>query len=336
MCKDHRKRSNQQRVKPNYSLLFLRDTLKPMSSVPKQSSTRKHVVSVSAGSSQRDSYIETELLGTPIILERRGTDGDIPKAEKMIEELDGQVDAFGLGGMDLFIQAAGRRYYLRDGVRLASHAKKTPMVCGAGLKDTLERIVVRDLDKTLHWQGKKVLMVSAVDRFGMAEALAEQNADIIYGDWIYIIGLPIPLRSLASLNLAARIFAPIATQLPVSWVYPSGNKQEKTESGWRSKYFDWAEVIAGDFHYIKRYAPDNLTGKIILTNTTTKEDVEILKKRGVKTLITTTPRFNGRSLPTNVLEAAFIAISGKYPLTPDDYKRLITESELRPDILQLN
>jgi hypothetical protein len=336
MCKERKKRSDQQRVKPNYSLLFLRDTLKPMSSVPKQSSTRKHVVSVSAGSSQRDSYIETELLGTPIILERRGTDGDIPKAEKMIEELDGQVDAFGLGGMDLFIQAAGRRYYLRDGVRLASHAKKTPMVCGAGLKDTLERIVVKNLDETVHWQGKKTLMVLAVDRFGMAETLAEVGANVLYGDLIFGVGVDIPLRSLKALARTAGILGPIISNVPISWLYPVGKDQEKTIRDWRTKYFDWAEVIAGDFHYIKRYAPDNLTGKIILTNTTTKEDVEMLKKRGVKTLITTTPRFNGRSLPTNVLEAAFIAISGKYPLTPDDYKRLITESELKPDILQLN
>jgi hypothetical protein len=298
--------------------------------------TPKHVVSVSPGSSQRDSYIETELLGTPIILERRGTDGDMAKAKQMIESLDGKVDAFGLGGMDLFIQAAGRRYYLRDGVRLASHAKKTPMVCGAGLKDTLERVVVQKLDSVIHWKNKKVLMVSGVDRFGMAESLSQHNANVLYADLIYILGLPVELKSLKSLARAASIIAPVVTQLPISWIYPVGKSQEKTIRDWRSKYFDWAEVIAGDFHFIKRYAPEKLTGKIILTNTTTKDDVDMLKKRGVKTLITTTPRFNGRSLPTNVLEAAFVAVSGKYPLTPDDYKKLLENSRLEPDILHLN
>jgi hypothetical protein len=307
-----------------------------MSSTPQQSFPRKHVVSVSPGSSQRDSYIETELLGTPILLERRGTDGDIPKAAQLIEGLDGKVDAFGLGGMDLFIQAAGRRYYLRDGVRMASHATKTPMVCGAGLKDTLERIVVKDLDKTISWKNKKVLMVSAVDRFGMAEALAETGADVVYGDLIYGLGLRIPLKSLKTLSRVASIVVPVIAQLPISWLYPVGKDQEKTIQDWRAKYFEWADIIAGDYHFIKRYMPENLQGKIILTNTTTQEDVEMLRKKGVKTLITTTPRFDGRSLPTNMLEAAFIAISGKYPLTPDDYKKLIAESELRPDILQLN
>jgi hypothetical protein len=305
-----------------------------MSSILK--SQRKHVVSVSVGSSQRDNSIETELLGTPILLERRGTDGDISKAAKMLEELDGKVDAFGLGGLDIFIQAAGRRYYLRDGVRLASHAKRTPIVCGAGLKDTLERVVVKELDKTIQWQNKKVLMVSSVDRFGMAEALAETGADVLFGDIIFSLNLDIPLRSLKTLGRIAQVFVPVISKLPISWLYPVGKDQEKTIQDWRSKYFDWAEVVAGDFHFIKRYAPENLRGKIILTNTTTKENVEMLRKSGVKTLITTTPRFNGRSLATNVLEAAFIAVSGKYPLTSDDYTNMLKESGLKPDILHLN
>ncbi|MCA9839999.1 MAG: quinate 5-dehydrogenase, partial [Trueperaceae bacterium] len=131
----------------------------------------KHVVSVGLGSSTRDSYIETELLGEPIIIERRGTNGSVQQAIKLIEELDGKVDAFGLGGTDLFIQIAGRRYYLRESLGIARHAKKTPLVCGAGLKDTLERKVIKDLDAVLKWKDKKCLVVSAVDRFGMAEAL---------------------------------------------------------------------------------------------------------------------------------------------------------------------
>jgi hypothetical protein len=299
-------------------------------------SDHKHVVSVSLGSSQRDSLIETEILGTPILVERRGSDGSIPKAIEFIQELDGRIDAFGLGGTDLYIQTANKKFYLRDSLRIAKHAVKTPMVCGAGLKDTLERTVVQKLDASMKWRNKKVLMVSAVDRFGMAESLAQAGADVLYADLIYILGLPIPLKSLNSLSRFANVIAPIATQLPISWLYPTGSKQEKSETGWRTKYFDWAEIIAGDFHFIKRYAPENLQGKVILTNTTTKEDVEMLKKRGVKTLITTTPRVNGRSFSTNWLEAAFIAISGKYPLTPDDYKKLLEESKLQPDILQLN
>jgi hypothetical protein len=299
-------------------------------------STPKHVVSVSLGSGLRDSLLETEILGTPVLIERRGTNGSIEKAIELVKELDGRVDAFGLGGTDLYIQAANKKYYLRDSLRIAKHAVKTPMVCGAGLKDTLERTVVQKLDSVIKWKGKKVLMVSAVDRFGMAESLSQLGADVLYADLIYILGLKLPLKSLKSLTRVANIIAPIATQLPISWLYPTGSKQEKSETGWRTQYFDWAEIVAGDFHFIKRYAPENLQGKIILTNTTTKDDVEMLRKRGVKTLITTTPRVNGRSFSTNWLEAAFVAVSGTYPLSPDDYKKLLEQSKLEPDVLKLN
>lgn len=296
----------------------------------------KHVVSVSLGSSSRNSHIETELLGQKILIERIGVDGDLNKLGQMIDNLDGKVDAFGLGGTDLFLQVLGKRYYLKDSLKLAKHAKKTPLVCGAGLKDTLERMIVAELDRQIHWQHKKVLMVLAVDRFGMAETLVKYKAEVFFGDLIFGLGLPIALRSLSALARVAKIIAPIVTSVPISWIYPTGKQQEQIVRGWRGRYFDWAEVIAGDFHYIRRYAPADLSGKMILTNTTTASDVDMLRQRGVKTLITTTPRIDGRSLSTNMLEAAFVAISEKHPLSAEDYVQLIKKSGIKPDFLELN
>lgn len=288
------------------------------------------------GSSSRDAHIETEILGQAILIERRGTNGDIKAAAKLLEELDGKVDAFGLGGIVLFIQAAGRRYYLRDALRLAKHAQITPVVCGAGLKNTLERNVVRQLDSSLHWHQKNVLMVSGVENFGMAETLDELGANVTYIDIPVILGINAPLHSLKRAGRMAQLLAPVATQLPISWLYPTGDKQESRKRDWRSRFFEDAEVITGDFHYILRYAPDDLSDKIILTNTTTQENVDLLKTRGVKTLITSTPRYDGRSLSTNMLEAAFVALSGKHPLTDTDYTQLIAQSGLQPSVLELN
>lgn len=296
----------------------------------------KHVVSVSIGSSSRNATMNIELLGQDVRLERIGTDGNMKRAAEMIRELDGQVDAIGLGGIDLFLMAAGRRYYLRDGVALARNATVTPVVCGAALKDTLERVVVTELDKTIHWQGKKVLLVAGVDRFGMAETLDSFGANVTYGDVIFALGLPVPLRKLAQLNTVARILLPVISQLPFSWVYPTGSNQTRNSTSGRGRYFDEADIIAGDFHFIRRYMPARLDGKIILTNTTTAQDVEDLRQRGVKTLITTTPRIGGRSLATNLLDAALVATAGKFPLEPDEYRDLIQRTGLKPDVQQLN
>ena len=105
----------------------------------------KRVVSVSLGSSRRDAAAEVELLGERVLLERRGTDGDFQRALCLIQELDGKVDAIGLGGIDLYLFAGGRRYAIRDALRLKEAAKKTPVVDGSGLKHTLERRAVREL-----------------------------------------------------------------------------------------------------------------------------------------------------------------------------------------------
>src|SRR5690606_16160319 len=63
----------------------------------------KRVVSVSIGSSERDHVAEVELLGQRVRVERIGTDGDVERAIRLIAELDGQVDAFGMGGIDLYV-----------------------------------------------------------------------------------------------------------------------------------------------------------------------------------------------------------------------------------------
>src|SRR5690606_31786931 len=114
--------------------------------MPKQERIRlKHVVSVSLGASSRDHAVEIDIFGERVRIERRGTDGSVEKAIKLIRELDGNVDAMGMGGIDLYIAAGKRRYTLRAALPLARAARRTPIVDGSGLKNTLERRVVRYL-----------------------------------------------------------------------------------------------------------------------------------------------------------------------------------------------
>ncbi len=61
----------------------------------------KRAVSISIGSSKRDKAVEITLLGERVRIERIGTDGDMKKAAALYTEMDGKVDAFGVGGADL-------------------------------------------------------------------------------------------------------------------------------------------------------------------------------------------------------------------------------------------
>ncbi|WP_026234172.1 hypothetical protein [Thermus oshimai] len=294
----------------------------------------KHVVSVSLGSSRRDALAEVELLGERVVLERRGTDGDMARAVALIRELDGKVDAIGLGGIDLYLWAGGRRYTIREALKLRQAAQRTPVVDGSGLKHTLERQAVRALSPLIDWKNTKVLLPSAVDRFGLAEALDEAGARVLYGDFIFALGLPIPLYRLSFLQKLAYLLLPLLTQLPFRLLYPTGKDQERVVQDWRGRYYLWADLVAGDWHYLRRHMPEDMRGKTVLTNTTTEEDVAFLRARGVARLITTTPRLGGRSFGTNVMEAMLVALAGR-ELTEAEYLRYIDLLGLRPQVLDL-
>ena len=185
--------------------------------------------------------------------------------------------------------------------------KTTPVVDGSGLKNTLEREAVDVSAATscgLELRGKRVLMVSALDRFGMAQALVAAGADVIFGDFIFALDLDRPVRGLDEFEEMARKYLPDACKLPFQFFYPTGKKQDRRPQPKYPEYYDDAEIIAGDFHFMRQYMPDRLDGKMVLTNTLTARDVEELRARGVATLVTTTPEFDGRSFGTNVVEAA--------------------------------
>lgn len=295
----------------------------------------KRVISISLGSSKRDHKVEAEFLGEKFVIERVGTDGDLKKAIQLIRELDGKVDAFGMGGIDLYLVAGKKRWMIREARKIAAAARRTPIVDGSGLKNTLERKVVPYLKKEigLELAGKKALLVSGVDRFGLAEALTEAGCRMIYGDLIFAVGIPIPIHSLRTLGILAQLLLPVLSRLPFKYLYPTGEKQEKVTTKYERYYLD-ADIIGGDFHFIRRYMPPRLPGKIIITNTVTGEDLVMLKERGVYMLVTTTPELGGRSFGTNVMEAVLISLLKKSPedVTPEDYSRLLDELKFRPRV----
>jgi hypothetical protein len=297
----------------------------------------KTVVSVSLGSASRDHRAQIELLGESFDVRREGMDGSLDRALARLRELDGTVDAIGLGGIDVYLYAGTERYAVRDGLKLLRAVKHTPVVDGSGLKNTLEREAVAYLERDagIVLRDTRVLMVSALDRFGMAQALVAAGADVIFGDFIFALDLDRPVRGLDEFEEMARKYLPDACKLPFQFFYPTGKKQDRPPQPKYPEYYDDAEIIAGDFHFMRQYMPDRLDGKLVLTNTVTARDVEDLRARGVATLVTTTPDFMGRSFGTNVVEAALIALLGKTTadVTESEYAGLIAALGLRPRIV---
>jgi hypothetical protein len=298
----------------------------------------KRAVSISLGSSKRNKAVEVTLLGEPVSIERIGTDGDMEKAAQMYKELDGKVDAFGVGGADLGLMVADKWYPLYSVNKMVRFVQKTPLVDGTGLKNTLEKRVVPFMLQRIapDLEPKRVMMTGGADRWGMTRSFLDANFECVFCDLMFALGIPLPLRSEQAVKKLAGIVMPIAGRLPFDWVYPTGEKQEINTPKY-GEWYAWATVIGGDCHYIKRYMPARLDGKVICTNTTTTEDVEKFRAAGVKHLVTTTPVMDGRSFGTNMLEAALIAVSGQgRKLSNPELEALIDKLGFTPTLQTLN
>ena len=229
--------------------------------------------------------------------------------------------------------------YIRFGAahKVVAGVKKTPLVDGHGLKNTLEARVIDALVENLgeNYRSGRVMLTAAVDRYGMTKAFFASDYDVMCADMMFGLGLPFPIRGERLFRIVARLFVPIVSFLPISILYPTGDKQDQIVPKF-GRWYEWATVIAGDCHYIKQHMPADLSGTVIVTNTTTEADMAAFRERGVKYVLTTTPVLDGRSFGTNMMEAALTAIAGKgRPLNDAELNALLDELQFKPTLHQL-
>ena len=280
----------------------------------------KRAVSISLGSSSRNKSVDINLLGETIRMERIGTDGDMQKATDLYTELDGKVDAFGVGGALLGIMVGNKWTPMYSVQPLIKNVRQTPVVDGTGLKMTLEKKVASVINDSLpgYVKEKKAFVAVALDRWGSAEAFMNDGYECVFGDLMFALGLGLPVRKRSTLINLANILLPVLNRLPFSLLYPTGEKQNQRQPRF-SEFFEWATVVAGDCHYLWRHMPERLPDRVIVTNTTTPADQDFFRSAGIKNLITTTPIIDGRSFGTNMIEAAILAALGRKD--PVDYAR---------------
>ena len=174
-----------------------------------------------------------------------------------------------------------------------------------------------------------------IDRLGLAQAVVDVADEVVFGDIMFGLGLPIAVRGIRAYRRVLRVMLPLVSHFPMSMLFygSSGTESEPKYT----RYWQAADLIAGDFLFMKKYMPEDLSGKTVVTNTTTADNVELLRQRGVTRLITSTPRYEGRSFGTNMMEAALTAYAGKgRVLTHAELNALIDELGLKPNVEVLN
>ncbi|MEI8167096.1 MAG: serine carboxypeptidase, partial [Chloroflexales bacterium] len=273
----------------------------------------KRIVSISLGSSARDYSFTTTILGRAIAVERIGTNGDIARAAELVRSFDGQVDAIGLGGLTPVFRVGRARYPHREAIQIAAQAHRTPVVDGGVVKATLERWAVAQANRKLPglFHYKKILLTSGIERYQLASAIAQYDGELRFADPLIHLGLPfLPVpRTLEQLELYAATTLPITALLPYRLLHPVALDQAGYDPR-AASLFQWAQVIAGDFAFIRRFAPPDLTGKAIVTDDPSPAEIDDLRRRGVTTLVTMTPPISEVRpfVAADVLEAMITAI----------------------------
>jgi hypothetical protein len=294
----------------------------------------KRAVSISLGSPKRDKQVVVDFKGVPICVERIGTGGDAQAARRLFTELDGQVDALCVGGIDLYVHLDGRDYPIRAALKLVQEVHRTPLVDGRMLKYALEGQVFERAASLLggmpHYQ--KAFIPFGTDRIGLISSVSRVADQVLIGDLMFMFGVPYPVPGLQSFKRLAKVLLPVAGYLPISVLFPPGAKDEGHHPKFQ-RYWQEADLIAGDMHYIQKYAPADLEGKFVITNTTTEENIQVLRSRGVASVLTTTPRYEGRSFGVNMMEGVLTAYADKgRPLSIAELSELIELLDLRPEL----
>jgi predicted amino acid dehydrogenase len=301
----------------------------------------KEIVSISLAPSSSDFELTTQIFREEIHVRRFGTDGDMLRARELVLQFDGQVDAIGLGGMNIFFRVGQRTYIHKQIHQVASAAKATPVVDGIHIKNTFERWAISQMAEQQRgiFSHKKVFVVSGIVQYGMAQVLSSFTREIFFGDPIFQLNFPFALRSFNQLERYAKLIFPYLCRSPYRRLFPV--EQEQTRRTIRSaKYFNQANIIVGESVYIRRFAPDNLKGKVVITDDISTGDLDDFRKRGVESLITVIPPLSDMHpfVSADVLEAIFVSFIDRptAETTDNDYLDLITRCDLKPHITVLN
>jgi len=301
----------------------------------------KEIICVSLGPASRNYEFRTQMFGQEVRVRRFGADGDPAQAQELIARFDGQADAIALGSMSRWFRV-GRHVCEQQQIRqIAEAAGETPVVDGIHLKRTLERwaisqIIRQNRDLFAH---KSVFVLAGVDRYAVAQVLSRLSDRLCFGDPIFHLNLPLALCSFNLLESYAKWVLPSLCRGPYGRLAPIGPEQEQRAPR-GEKYFAQADIIVGDFALIRRFAPDDLRGKVVISDSLSARDVDDLRERGVESLITLTPPLDANHpfVGPAVLEAIFVSFMDKPPaeLTDDDFLNMIPTSGLQPHLTVLN
>ncbi len=270
----------------------------------------KRVISISLGTARRDYQCSITLLGQSVHIQRIGVDGDWQRVAALLRRYDGTVDAISLEHTPAVVQLGAHHYPHAALLALMAQARVTPVVDGRVLQATLERWAIKRTAERMPgiWRYRHVLLLRALQHYQLAHALSEYQVEFRCADPLISSGLPgLPLpRSLAQLESMAPLLLPLIRPRRLHRLPPVSHAHRQR----LQRLFHWADVVVGSFDLICDLAPADLRGRTLITDDPSPAEIDMLRQRGVATLLTMTPIMSQERpfLSTAALEAIITAV----------------------------
>ncbi|QSP94135.1 dehydrogenase [Marinobacter salinisoli] len=306
----------------------------------------KTVVSVSQGSSEYDYQLETEFLGQPFRVIRLGSDGDLGRAETLLESVREQADAIGLSMIHDHYQVGKEQLLHPDTARLEDCIPDKPVTTGSGLRGILQEWAVRHTQSELghFFDNARVLCFNGQASYRIARALEEHTDNLFFADPYTDFGVPYLLTSLSQLETYTRISAPFmyrpvaARAVEMALHNPLYRLAEGMVKSSLSDAVESAHVIVASIGDLEGMGQKQLDGKTIITSRVTDSSLDWLKARNVAMVVDYSPWLEDRPVGTNVMEAMISAALARTPeqLAADDYLSVIQKLGIEPRIIYPN
>ncbi|WP_278350872.1 MULTISPECIES: dehydrogenase [Marinobacter] len=306
----------------------------------------KTVVSVSQGSSEYDYELETTFLEQPFRIIRVGTDGNLERAEAVLDSVCGEADAIGLSMIHDHYQVGREQLEHPDTARLEACIPDKPVTTGAGLRGILQEWAVRHTQTELghFFDNARVLFLNGQAGYRIAKALSEHTDNLFFADPYLDFGVPRLLTSLRQLETYTSLTAPVTFRpaavklieaLHKTPIYRMG---EKLIRGSLHESVKDSHVIVGAMGDLEAFSEKELDGKTVITSRVTESALDWFRSRKVAMVVDYSPWLEGRPVGVNVMEAMISAAMSRTPeqLGADDFLDVIQTLGIEPRILYPN
>ncbi|WP_097459252.1 dehydrogenase [Mangrovitalea sediminis] len=303
----------------------------------------KTVISISLGDADQDYDFNTRFLDEDFRIVRMGCNGDLKRAEALIQEWEPMADAIGLAQMPEHYQIGQRSVVQPDTWRLEKSVTRIPVTTGKTLRGILQEWAVRHAQNQMKgcFDNARILFFSGQTHYRLARVMAEFSDNLLFADALRQTGLPNMLTSINALEWYTAAGTPLSAGGGLSLLGSTLALSRKLplNETWRHHWLQQAvrdaNVVVASYEELAPFSLEELAGKILITSTISPERLEQLRDKGVNMVIDTTPQLFERAVGVNVIEAMIMAAVGKAhdKLTDDDYLDIITAQDAEPRIL---